>query len=244
MPKSFNRGRFDPAVGRDFPPAIATIPTTAKQRRVAVSVVIALVVITALVAPFANTYLGRVDAFVPVLQTVLAAADLITAILLLAQYVILPQRALLAVAAAYLCSASFAFLQTLSFPGGYAPAGRLGDGTNTSAWFFVFWHVTYPLGILIYALSKDAPVRSMRLDRSAEAAIGVTVVSVFVVVAGLAWLATAQIESLPVFYRDSVTLQTRLGNQVNLGLLFWYVIVLVVLLVRSRTILDIWLAVS
>jgi signal transduction histidine kinase len=230
-------------VDQDFPLAIATIPATVQQRRAAVSIVIALVIITALVAPFANTQLGRVDAFVPVLQTVLATADVITAVLLLAQYVILPQRALLAVAAAYLCSASFAFLQTLSFPGGYAPVGLIGDGTNTSAWFFVFWHVTYPLGILIYALSKDAPVRTMRLDRSAEAAIGVTVVSVFVVVTGLAWLATAQIGSLPVFYRDSVTLQTRLGNQVNLGLLSWYVIVLVVLLVRKRTILDIWLAV-
>jgi len=243
MPESFKSGRFDPAVDRDFPPAIATIPATAMQRRAAASVVIALVIITALVAPFANTQLGRVDAFVPVLQTVLATADLITAVLLLAQYVILPQRALLAVAASYLCSASFAVLQTLSFPGGYAPTGLIGDGTNTSAWFFVFWHVTYPLGILIYTLSKDKPVRTMRLDRSAEAAIGVTVASVFVVVTGLAWLATAHIGSLPVFYRDSVTVQTRLGNQVNLGFLLWYAIVLVVLLVRRRTILDIWLAV-
>jgi signal transduction histidine kinase len=103
--------------------------------------------------------------------------------------------------------------------------------------------VTYPLGILIYTLSKDAPVRTMRLDRSAEAAIGVTVISVLVVVAGLAWLATAHIGSLPVFYRDSVTLQTRLGNHVNLGFLLWYAVVLVVLLVRRRTILDVWLAV-
>ncbi len=243
MLKNFKSRRFDPAVDRDFPPAIATIPATAQQRRAAVSVVIALVITTAFVAPFANTQLGRVDAFVPVLQTVLATADVITAVLVLAQYVILPQRALLAVAAAYLCSASFAFLQTLSFPGGYAPAGLIGDGTNTSAWLFVFWHVTYPLGILIYTLSKDAPVRTMRLDRSAEAAIGVTVVSVFVVVTGLAWLATAQIGSLPVFYRDSVTLQTRLGNQVNLGFLLWYAVVLAVLLVRRRTILDVWLAV-
>ncbi|WP_439374820.1 MASE4 domain-containing protein [Bradyrhizobium sp. DASA03120] len=244
MPNSLKGGHFDPAaVVRDFPPAIATVPATAQQRRAAISVVIALIVVTAVVAPFANRTLGRVDAFVPVLQTVLATADLITAILLLAQYVILPQRALLAVAAAYLCSASFAFLQTLSFPGGYAPTGLIGDGTNTSAWFFVFWHLTYPLGILIYAFSKDAPVRSMQLDRPGEAAIGVTIVSVFVVVAGLAWLATAGLGSLPVFYRDSVTLQTRLGNQVNLGLLLWYAIVLVVLLVRKRTILDIWLAV-
>jgi len=81
MPKS---GRFDAAVDRDFPPAIATIPATAQQRRAVAGVVIALVIITALVAPFANTQLGRVDAFVPVLQTVLATADVITAVLLFA----------------------------------------------------------------------------------------------------------------------------------------------------------------
>src|SRR5712675_1256230 len=113
MPKNFESGSFDPAVDRDFPPAIATIPATAQQHRAAVSVVIALVMITALVAPFANTQLGRVDTFVPVLQTVLATADVITAVLLRAQYVILPQRALLAVAAAYLCSAAFAFLAAM-----------------------------------------------------------------------------------------------------------------------------------
>lgn len=243
MPKSPKSIRFDPVTDQDFPPAIATVPATAKQRRTAVGVVAALVITTALVAPFASVHIGRVDAFVPVLQSVLATADLITAILLLAHYVILPQRALLAVASAYLCSASFAFLQTLSFPGGYAPAGLIGDGTNTSAWFFVFWHLTYPLGVLIYVLLKEAPVRAVRLDRPAEAAIAATVVCVFVVVAGLAWLATAKVGSLPIFYRDSITLQTRLGNQVNLGLLLWYAIVLAVLLARRRTILDLWLAV-
>lgn len=243
MPDSVKGSRFDAATLRDFPPAIATIPATAPQRRAAIGVVIALVIATVLVAPFAGLQLGRVDPFVPVLQTVLAMADLITATLLIAHYAILPQRALLAVAASYVCSASFAFLQTLSFPGGYAPQGLIGDGTNTSAWFFVFWHVTFPLGILIYALRKDAQVGTLRLDRPAQAALVVTAVSVFAVVAGLTWVVTMEIASLPVFYRDSVTLQTRLGNQVNLGLLLWYAAVLVVLLARMRTILDIWLAV-
>src|SRR6185437_3829249 len=104
---------------REFPVAIATIPATRGQRRTALGVIIALIVVAALVAPFANVQLGRVDAFVPVLQTVLAVADLITAVLLFAQYLVVPQGSLLAVASAYLCSASFAFLQTLAFPGAY-----------------------------------------------------------------------------------------------------------------------------
>jgi hypothetical protein len=87
----------------------------------ALGVAILLTVAAAIIAPFASIQLGRLDAFIPVLQTALSIADLITAALLFAQYSIQPQRALLALASGYTCSGSFAFLQTLAFPGGYAP---------------------------------------------------------------------------------------------------------------------------
>jgi signal transduction histidine kinase len=243
MPRASNRDDVDRAKDQDYPIAIATIPATAEQRRTAVVVIIVLVIVAALVAPFANIRLAQVDAFVPVLQTVLTVADLITAVLLFAQYLILPQRALLAVGCAYLCSASFAFLQTLTFPGAYAPAGLIGDGFNSPAWFFVLWHTTFPLAILVYALLKDEAKPPTRLGRPAETTIGLTVVCVFVAIVGLAWLATAGVRALPAFYTANVTEQTRLGNQVNLGLLLWYGIVLAVLFARRRTILDVWLVV-
>jgi signal transduction histidine kinase len=243
MSKGSNIGQLDGEPDRDFPIAIATLSATAKQRQTAVGVIIVLMIVAALVAPFADRQLGRLDAFIPVLQTVLAVADLITALLLFAQYVILPQQALLAVASAYLCSASFAFLQTLAFPGGYAAAGLIGDGSNSPAWFFVLWHLTFPLGILVYALTKDRRKAAKPSGRSAEMEIGVTVVSVVIAVAGLAWLATAGVGNLPAFYKASVVEQTRLGNQVNVGLLLWYASVLAVLFARRRTILDVWLVV-
>lgn len=243
MSKGSNSGRLDGEPDRDFPIAIATIAATATQRRTAAAVIIVLMILTALVAPFADRQLGRLDAFIPVLQTVLAVADLITALLLFAQYVILPQRALLAVASAYLCSASFAFLQTLTFPGGYAAAGLIGDGSNSPAWFFVLWHLSFPLGILVYALAKDGRQTVRPSGGSAELDIGVTVVGVGIAVAGLAWLATIGVGNLPAFYQASVVEQTRLGNQVNVGLLLWYACVLAVLFIRRRTILDVWLIV-
>ena len=243
MQENSNRGQLDRAPDQDFPFTIATIPTTTEQRWIAAGVITVLMVLAALVAPFADKQLGRVDAFIPVLQTVLTVADLITAVLLFAQHLIVPQRALLAVASAYLCSASFAFLQTLTFPGAYAPAGIMGDGFNSPAWFFVLWHVTFPLGILIYALLKEERKFAVQLEGSAEASIALTVFAVFLIIGGLAWLATAGVENLPAFYTTNVIQQTRLGNQVNVGLLLWYSVVLVVLLVRRRTLLDIWLIV-
>ena len=140
---------------RDVPVVVALMPATSRQRAAAVGVVVALFALAALVAPFANIQIGRIDSFVPVLQTVLSAADLLTATLLFAQYSVQPHRALLAAASGYLFSGSAAFLQTLSFPGGYAPGGIIGDGSNTPAWFFVLWHTTFGLSILAYALLKD-----------------------------------------------------------------------------------------
>ena len=142
-------------VDHDLPVAVPLMPSTPQHRAVAVGVVVTLFVLAALVAPFANIQIGRIDSFVPVLQTVLSAADLLTATLLFAQYSVQPHRSLLAVASGYLFGGSFAFLQTLSFPGGYAPDGIIGDGYNTPAWFFVLWHTTFPLSILAYALLKD-----------------------------------------------------------------------------------------
>ena len=107
--------------GQDFPLVIATMPATKRQRAIAVGIVILLTVAAAVIAPFASIQVARVDAFIPVLQTVLSVADLITAALLFAQFSIQPQLAILALASGYIFSGSFAFLQTLAFPGALRP---------------------------------------------------------------------------------------------------------------------------
>jgi signal transduction histidine kinase len=224
---------------QDFPLIIATMPATGQQKAMAVGVAILLVVAAAVIAPFASIQLGRVDAFIPVLQTALSIADFITATLLFAQYSIQPQRALLALASGYMFSGSFAFLQTLAFPGGYAPAGLIGDGPNSPAWIYVLWHTTFPAAILVYALSKDA-TGAARPGRSAMPAIAITIACVLAMIAGLTWIVTTKTEYLPSFYTD-VRFQTPLGNQANVVLLLWGLTAFAVLLFRSRTILDLWL---
>lgn len=236
-------GQPAPARDSEFPLVIPLMPATRAHRVAAIWVAAILLLVFATIAPFAGIHVGRVDVFVPVLQTVLSAADLLTATLLLGQYSVQPQRGLLAVAAAYLFSGSFAFLQTLSFPGGYAPNGVLGDGYNTPAWFFVFWHTTFPLGILAYALLKDR-AQSGGGTRSTRTNIVVTIAAVFVAVAALTWTVTEWVNHLPSFYTGSVTLQTRFGNQINIALWLLGALTLAVLFSRRRTILDMWLMVT
>src|SRR5258705_9864104 len=141
--------------GQDLPLVIATMPATERQRTIAVGIVILLTVAAAVIAPFASIQVARVDAFIPVLQTVVSVADLVTAVLLFAQFSIQPQLALLALASGYIFSGSFAFFHTLGLPGAFAPPCLICVGPYTPAWIYVLWHTTYPAAILAYALSKD-----------------------------------------------------------------------------------------
>jgi len=107
----FGTGRLPEAeAGQDFPLIIATMPATARQRAIAVGIIILLTVAAAAIAPFASIQLPQVNSFIPVLQTVVSFADLVTATLLFAQFSIQPQRALLALASGYIFSSSFALL--------------------------------------------------------------------------------------------------------------------------------------
>jgi signal transduction histidine kinase len=229
--------------GQEFPLVIATMPATDRQRTIAVGVVILLMVAAAVIAPFANIQLPQVDAFIPVVQTVVSVADLVTATLLFAQFSIQPQRALLALASGYIFSGSFAFLQTLAFPGAYAQTGLIGDA-NTAAWMFVLWHTTFPAAILAYALSKNAIGVATLPNRSTTTSIVTTVVCVLAVIAGLTWIVTAKTEYLPSFYTTDIRLQTRFGNQINFALWLWDATALAVLFARRRTILALWLMVT
>jgi signal transduction histidine kinase len=229
---------------QDFPLVIATMPATDRQRAIAVGVVIVLIVAASVMAPFASIQVGRIDAFIPVLQTVVSVVDLITATLLFAQFSIQPQRAILALASGYIFSGSFAFLQTLSFPGAYGPAGLIGDTLNTPAWMYVLWHTTFPAAILVYAFSKDTTGAVIPQGRPAMTAIIITVACVLAVIAGLAWIVTTKTEYLPSFYTTDVRLQTQFGNQTNFALWLWASTALAVLFARRRTILDLWLMVT
>src|SRR4051794_26560242 len=212
---------------QEFPLVIATMPATEREKAVAIGVIIVSLVAVAAIAPFARIQLGRIDAFIPVLQTVISLADLVTAILLFAQYAIQPQRALLALASGYIFSGSFAFLQTLAFPGGYSASGLIGDGPNTPAWMFVLWHTAFPAAVLAYTLMKDSNGR--RAPGKPATAIVTTVVCVLAAIAVLTWIVTTKTQYLPSFYPGDIGLQTRLGNQANLGLWLWGSSVLIVL---------------
>ncbi len=231
--------------GNDVPALITSIPADVQQRRAALGTAFFFSVVFVLVIPFASRQVGRIDAFIPVVQSIICVTDIITAALLFAQYSIQPQRALLALASGYLCGGLFAFLQTLEFPGAYsATGGLLGGGSSGAAWLFNFWRIIFGLAVIAYALLKNTNDTANQFTKYGPSrAIIITIACAFAVTAGLTWLGTAGNGYLASLYVG--TTRQAFSNQYLAGALWLlYAIALVLLLARKPTILDVWLAVT
>src|SRR5215468_11046708 len=112
---------------------LSTLSPSLAQRRLALAVVLALLVAFVITAgPLSTFQLGRIDAFVPTYATALFVTDLITAVLLFAQFSIVRSRALAVLASGYLFAALIMIPWMLTFPGVFTPSGLLGAGLGST----------------------------------------------------------------------------------------------------------------
>jgi len=235
-------GDAGPDSHHDLSTVIAAIPATSRQRKIAVGALILLVIISAATIPLAHIELPRVNSFVPITETAICIASLLTAAFLFAQYSVYPERALLVLAGGFVFNGLFAFLHVLAFPGVYGPVSLIGDGSNSLSWLFNFWNTLFPAAVVVYALAKDAGAVVNRSIRSIWIDIGVTVACVVIATAALTWAATSGIEYLPVLQQRGH--RTFLQLQVSAARAVLNAVAFVVLFVRRRTILDQWLLVA
>jgi len=223
--------------------SITAIPANVRQRKVALRVFIFLVVIAVANAPFSLIPLGPAHSFVPVIQAIMCTANLLTAVFLLVQYSLYPQRALLVLAGGFVCSGLFALLHTLAFPSAHASAVQIGDKLSSPMWLFVFWQTTFALAVLIYALSKDAGTPVNQPGRSTRVEVGVAIACVVMVTGALTWGATAGVANLPPLH-DTLIQRTPFARHVDAFVLLLNAMALAVLFVRRYTLLDEWLMVT
>jgi PAS domain S-box-containing protein len=216
------------------------MPANARHYKIAYGGFIILLVFVAIVTPFANVPLRRVDAFTPVTQTVFCIANLLTATFLFAHYWLQPQRALLALASGFLSGGLFAFMQTLAFPDAYGPGVLIGDYLNSAGWLYTFWHTAFPVAVIVYTLSKNAGDAVQRTRRTTGVIIGSTIACVVIATAGLSWVAVAGAQYLPSLYETS-TQQAPFTRVVAVYLALLTTLASALLFVRAYTILDQWL---
>jgi signal transduction histidine kinase len=221
---------------------LSTLSPSLAQRRLALTVVLALVaafVITA--GPLSTIQLGRIDAFIPAYAAAMFVIDSITAVLLFAQFSILRSRALLVIASGYFFTALILIPWMLTFPGVFAPTGVFG-GLQSTAWLYIFWHAGFPMFVIAYALSKDANLNNRLSRGSAGAAILASAAITAGLVCAAAFLAAAENALLPRLMLDAVRL-SALWFYAAAGAALVSALALSVLWVRRRSILDLWLMV-
>jgi len=220
---------------------LSNLPATPQQRHLVLALAVVLLAAVAAVAPYASTPLQRLDSFIPALEATIFVNDLITSILLFAQYSIIPSRALLALAGGYLFTGLIAIPHALTFPGAFAPQGLFGTGLQTAVWLYFFWHLGSPAAVLAYAVLKDGGGRYDGEHRSPAGAIVGCAAAVVALVGALTWLAIFQEWLLPPFFADNVQHIRTLWNTAIPLILLLGAAALVMLWRRRRSVLDYWL---
>ena len=171
--------------------SVATTPSTARHRQLALFVVIAVVVAYLAIIPTAMTPLPWIDSFVPTTFAIIFVADLVTAVLLYAQFSATGLRPLLVLASGYLFSSLIVVGFALTFPGAFAPTGLLGAGPQSAAWLNALWRFGFATSIALYAVVRSNTQTKNEVELAPRSAISWSVAIVIAVVCALTYLVTA-----------------------------------------------------
>jgi hypothetical protein len=149
------------------------------------------------------------------------------------------RSALLVLASGYLFTGLIVIPHMLTFPGAFTPTGVLGAGPQSTAWLYHLWKVSLPVAVIVYVLLKDSDSAPSLFQRSPVTAIGWTVAAVIAIVCGLTWVVTAGGWLLPSIV-GGATVTRHLVGGLDITLIAG---ALVLLWLRRRSVLDLWLMV-
>jgi signal transduction histidine kinase len=217
-------------------------PSRAQKRLALVLVLTLLVAFLITDGALSTIQLGRIDAFIPAYATAMFVNDSITAVLLFAQFSILRSRALLAIASGYLFTALIVIPWMLTFPGVFTPSGLLGAGLQSTSWLYTLWHAGFAMFVIAYALLRDTDPAKRLWRRSAAAGIFSSVALTAAIVCAATFIVTAGDALLPRINLDPVHFST-VWLYIAGCLALLSVIAVLVLWIRRRSVLDLWLMV-
>jgi signal transduction histidine kinase len=226
--------------GQDF--VLSSLSPGPAQKRVALVVVLGLLAVFIIISgPLSNVQPGEVDAFVPAYTTAMFVNESITAVLLFSQFTILRTRALLVISSGYLFSALMMIPWILTFPGVFGPKPLVG-GLQSTPYLHFFWHAGFPLFVIGYALSKEIDTNKRIWHGTVRGAIAVSVAFTAAIVSAAAFLFIVDHALLPRLQLDALHLSS-LWPYVGVPAVLLSILALIVLWIRRRSVLDLWLMV-
>jgi signal transduction histidine kinase len=221
---------------------VSAEPPSREQTQLAAWVLLVLLIALLITVPFARVSLTNTEILLPAYATAVLMNELITSALLFVLFSIRRSLALLVLAIGYLFTALMIGPWVLTFPGVFAPSGLLDAGLQGTALIAGVRRVGFPLFVLAYALLKDADPIVGDVRGSVRAVILGSVVAVVAIVCGLTWFSVVNDAVLPRLMADNSQVST-VWQYVPASTSILCFTGLVVLWVRRRSVLDLWLMV-
>jgi signal transduction histidine kinase len=221
---------------------LSNLPPSRAQKWLALVVVVVMLVGFFIAAgPLSRIQTSRVAAFVPAYTTAMVLSEAITAVLLYTQFAILRTRGLLVMSSGYLFAALMPISWILMFPGVFVPEVLIG-GIQSRAYIYFFWHAGFPIFVIFYALLKDAEPSERFWRGTVSAAITLSIILTVSVVLALAVFFSVESSLLPRVELDPLRF-SPLWLYFAVPMASLIILALVVLWIRRRSILDLWLIV-
>jgi signal transduction histidine kinase len=223
--------------------SLLDLPATSRQSWSAGALATVLLVGCGALVPFAGSPLSELNAFFPSLDAIVFVTDLITSVLLFAQFSIYQSRSLLVLASGYLFTALIVVPHALTFSGAFSPTGLLGASIQTGSWLYIFWHFGFAAALLAYAVLREEKGTKSISEASMATAISWSVAIVCALVCGLAWLATAGSVLLPAIILDKTHISPSTFYYVAFVILISAAALTVLWVSHRSSVLDQWLMV-
>jgi signal transduction histidine kinase len=215
-----------------------------QEIRFSLVIVSLLVVAVPIILALGRIRLRQIDAFVPVVDSVMLMSDLMIATMLYAQASVFRSRALTVLASGYVFTGLVLIPHALTFPGAFAPTGLLGAGINTTGWIFMFRRAAFPIAVILYVYLKRADLSAQLGPERPAARLFVGLFTAVALTAAMTIMVTSGQDLLPPLFvnqRDAIFTNLFKANAVlilltgtALGLLFW----------QRKSLLDLWLLVA
>jgi signal transduction histidine kinase len=202
-----------------------------------------LLAVFCIAVPHARVQLRPVPQFVPVYATVFVFNEILTAVLILAQFWVVRWTWLLVLASGYLFTALMAVPGALAFPGVFSPTGLLGGGTQSAAWIGASYHLAQPIILIAVVLVRDSRQTTGIVQRSPGVTIALSIALATVIACGLTWAVLAYDEILPRIFANSIQ-QSQNIILLVVPIMALETIAFLLLWRRGHSVLDLWLMVT
>ena len=214
---------------------------SAGQRRMVASAAFLVTLSFAASLPFRHVQLPEVNSFIPVVDTLLALGDVLTAMLLLVQAGTLRSRGLMMLGAGYLFTGLIIIPHALTFPGAFAVGGLLGGGPSSTVWLNIFWHTGLPVATILYIVMKGADARAPLRHAEVRSRLLQCIAGSAGLATALTVLATLGASLLPKLMVDSAAWVPSRLNLAALIPVAASTAALALLFKRGRALIDLWL---